>query len=91
MSLFYLSFCSPAGWLGAAFVEATGVVAATKRAGDEGIAPSGNEVKTLAFQYSGLDDVPPVPDNMRNRRLGQEELVALWPDAADLMEYDDHV
>ena len=91
MSLFYLSFCSPAGWLGAAFVEATGVVAATKRAGDDGIAPSGNEVKTLAFGWDGLVDVPAVPDNMRNRRLGQEELVALWPDAADFMEYDDHV
>jgi hypothetical protein len=91
LSLFYLSFCSPDGWLGAAFVESTGVVAATKRAGDEGIAPSGNEVKTLAFGWDGLIDVPAVPENMRNRRLGREELVELWPDAVDFMEYDDHV
>jgi hypothetical protein len=91
LRLFYLSFCSPAGWLGAAFVEAHGVVSATKRAGDEGIAPSGNEVKTLAFGWDGLIDVPAVPENMRNRRLGREELVELWPDAVDFMEYDDHV
>lgn len=89
MSLYYLSFCSPMGWKGAAFIEADGVVQAQKTADEEGINPG--ECEVLAFGYDGLEDVPEVPEGMRNRRLGREELLALWPDAEDLMEYEDHV
>jgi len=91
MNLYYLSFCSPLGWQGAAFIEADSVVDAQKRADERGISPGGNDLQVLAFQYSNLDDVPDVPEGMRNRRLGKEELVALWPEAIDLMDWDDHV
>jgi hypothetical protein len=90
MSLYYLSFCEPSGWKGAAFIEADGVVEAQGRADDEEISPGGKDLQVLAFQYDNLEDVPEVPPTMRNRRLGKEELLALWPDAGDLMEYDDH-
>lgn len=91
MSLYYLSFCSPMGWQGAAFIEADSVVDAQKRADKEAISPGGNDLQVLAFQYDTLEDVPAVPEGMRNRRLGREELLALWPDAEDLMDWDAHV
>jgi hypothetical protein len=91
LSLFYLSYCEPAGWKGAAFVEAETLVAASKRADEEGISPGGNDVQMLSFQYEGLPDVPEVPDEKRNRLLGKDELLAFWPDAKEVMEYDDHV
>ena len=89
MSLYYLSFCAPMGWKGAAFIEADGVVQAQQVADAEGINPG--ECEVLAFQYTGLEDVPEVPPEMIGRRLGKEELVAFWPDAQDLMEFEDHV
>ena len=90
MPLYYVSFCAPVGWQGAAFMEAENVIAASKRADDEGINPGGKEVQVLAFQYDNLVDVPGVPAGMRNRRLEKEELVKLWPDAQELMSYEDH-
>jgi hypothetical protein len=91
MPLFYVSFASPMGWQGAAFIEASDVISATKITDEEGISPGGNEVQVLAFAYDGLEDVPAVPSHMRNRRLDRDELLKLWPDARDLMEYEDHV
>jgi hypothetical protein len=91
MKLFYVSYAEPAGWLGAAFVEAETRVAAMKQADEEGIAPHGNEVQALVFDYGEVSDGPQVPPTMRGRRLGREELLAFWPDAQDIMEYEDHV
>ena len=91
MNLYYVSFCAPMGWQGAAFIEAESVVAATTRADEDGISPGGNALGTAAFDFSQIPDAPKVPDHLRNRRLGREELLTLWPDAADLMEYEDHV
>ena len=90
MPLYYVSFCAPVGWQGAAFMEGESVIDASKRADEEGINPGGKEIQVLAFNYGDLVDVPAVPAGMRNRRLEKEELVNLWPDAGDLMSYEDH-
>lgn len=89
--LYYVSFADPSGWKGAAFMEAGSVVLASKKAGEEGIKPNGDDVQTLAFRYDQLDDVPFIPEDMRNRRLGKEELLHTWPEAEDLMDYEDHL
>lgn len=90
VNLYYISFCDPMKWRGAVFIETEGgVVDAQKAADDQGISPQ--DVETLAFRYDTLDGVPNVPDHMRNRLLSEEELLAFWPDAADVMSYQDHV
>ena len=90
MNLYYISFCDPVQWRGAAFIETEGgVVDAQKAADDQGITPA--NVETLAFRYDTLDEVPGVPPAMRNRLLSKEELLKFWPDAKTLMEYEDHV
>ena len=90
MNLYYISFCDPMQWRGAAFIETEGgVVDAQKASDDQGITPA--NVETLAFRYDGLDDVPSVAPAMRNRLLSEEELLNLWPDAKDLMGFEDHV
>jgi hypothetical protein len=91
MPLYYLSFCAPVGWQGAAFVEGENVISASKWADEEGINPGGKEIQVLAFQYDNLAGVPPVPTKMRNRRLDRDELLKFWPDAGDLLDYEDHV
>ena len=90
MKLFYVSYCTPMDWKGAAFVEADSIVEASVRADKDGFAAVGDDVQVLVFQYDNLLDVPEIPPEKRNRLLGNDELVALWPDAAELMDYDDH-
>jgi hypothetical protein len=90
VKLYYISFCDPMQFRGAAFIETDGgVVDAQKAADDQGISP--NKVETLAFRYDTLSGVPRVPEDMRNRLLSQEELLKFWPDAQDVMSFEDHL
>jgi len=90
MSLYYISFADPLQFRGAVFIETEGgVVDAQKAADDQEISPG--DVETLAFRYDNLSGVPSVPPAMRNRLLSQEELLKFWPDAKDVMSFEDHL
>lgn len=91
MSLFYVSYAAPGGWLGAAFVNAENRVLAMKRAGELKIDPKGDDVQAIVFQFDSLEDVPTVPEGLQDRLLGKAELLKLWPDAEELLDYESHV
>jgi hypothetical protein len=90
MRIYYISFCDPVQFRGAAFIETDGgVVDVQKYCDEEGITPA--NVETLAFRYDSLSGVPGVPPSMRNRLLSEEEILKFWPDAKDVMSFRDHL